>query len=79
MNWLQLAVIAIGGSAAYAQAPALDTTAPRIALNQEAKDTTTKLELLQQDLAQAEQQIMFLNLLYQYHCLLYTSPSPRDS
>ena len=49
-----------------AQTPALDSTSPRIALNQEAKDTQTKLELLQQELDQAQQQIMFLNLLHQY-------------
>lgn len=51
---------------AVAQTPDLDSTSPRIALNQEAKDTQTKLELLQQELDQAQQQIMFLNLVYQY-------------
>jgi dipeptidyl aminopeptidase/acylaminoacyl peptidase len=56
-------VIAAG---VLAQTPALDSTSPRIALNQEAKDTQTKLELLQQELDQAQQQIMFLNLLRQF-------------
>src|SRR5260370_19867950 len=53
-------------AAASAQTPALDQTSPRIAVNQEAKDTQTKLELLQQELDQAQQQIMFLNLVQQY-------------
>jgi dipeptidyl aminopeptidase/acylaminoacyl peptidase len=50
-------------AAAFAQVPN-DTTAPRIALNQEAKDMETKLELLQQELAQAEQQLTFLTSLH---------------
>jgi dipeptidyl aminopeptidase/acylaminoacyl peptidase len=53
-------------ASAPAQTPALDQTSPRIALNQEAKDTQTKLELLQQGLDQAQQQIMFLSLVQQY-------------
>ena len=51
--------------AALAQSPVDDTT-PRIALNQEAKDVQTKLELLQQEVYQDEQQLTFLSFLYQY-------------
>ena len=50
---------------AAAQAP-LDKTSPRIAVNQEAKDVETKLELLQQELYQEQQQVMYLSLLRQY-------------
>ncbi|MDQ2945369.1 MAG: alpha/beta fold hydrolase [Acidobacteriota bacterium] len=57
-------VVLLAG-AALAQSPVDDTT-PRIAVNQEAKDVQTKLELLQQELYQNEQQVMFLNFLYQY-------------
>jgi dipeptidyl aminopeptidase/acylaminoacyl peptidase len=59
-------IIGLLAAGASAQTPALDQTSPRIALNQEAKDTQTKLELLQQGLDQAQQQIMFLNLVQQY-------------
>jgi len=48
-----------------AQAPA-DQTSPRIAVNQEAKDVQTKLDLLQQELYQEQQQVMFLTLLRLY-------------
>jgi dipeptidyl aminopeptidase/acylaminoacyl peptidase len=48
-----------------AQVPA-DQTSPRIALNQEATDVQTRLELLQQELYQEEQQVMYLTLLRQY-------------
>jgi dipeptidyl aminopeptidase/acylaminoacyl peptidase len=51
--------------AANAQAP-LDTTTPRIAINQEASDTATRLELLQHDLQSQQQDVMFLTLLRQY-------------
>jgi dipeptidyl aminopeptidase/acylaminoacyl peptidase len=50
---------------AYAQLE-VDSTAPRIAVNQEAKDVQTKLELLQQELYQDQQQVMYLSLLHQY-------------
>src|SRR5215469_8022220 len=53
--WLLLAGIA------HAQVP-VDATLPRIAVNQEAKDVETKLELMQQELYAAQQQIMFLSL-----------------
>ena len=51
---------ALIASAAFAQA--VDTTAPRIAVNQEAKDTATKLDIIQQELYVAQQEIMFLTL-----------------
>jgi len=41
---------------AQGQTP-LDSTTPRIAVNQEAKDVETKLELMQQELYAAQQQI----------------------
>jgi dipeptidyl aminopeptidase/acylaminoacyl peptidase len=68
MHIHKTAVIVMGlvAASASAQSPALDPTTPRIALNQEAKDSQTKLELLQQELGQAQQQIMFLELLKQY-------------
>jgi dipeptidyl aminopeptidase/acylaminoacyl peptidase len=44
----------------------LDTTTPRIAINQEATDTATRLELLQHDLQSQQQDVMFLTLLRQY-------------
>src|SRR5438105_15222717 len=47
--------------AVRAQTPA-DTTTPRIAVNQEAKDAATQLSLLQQEVYMAQQQIMFLSL-----------------
>jgi dipeptidyl aminopeptidase/acylaminoacyl peptidase len=50
---------------AYAQVE-VDSTTPRIAVNQEAKDVQTKLELLQQELYQEQQQVMYLSLLHQY-------------
>ncbi|HXA49755.1 MAG TPA: alpha/beta fold hydrolase [Candidatus Acidoferrum sp.] len=54
-------------AAAFAQAPVpTDATTPRIALNQEAKDTATRLELVTQELYQAQQQIMFLSLQHQF-------------
>jgi len=46
---------------AQGQTP-LDSTTPRIAVNQEAKDVETKLELMQQELYAAQQQIVFLSL-----------------
>jgi dipeptidyl aminopeptidase/acylaminoacyl peptidase len=48
-----------------AQAP-VDQTSPRIAVNQEAKDVQTKLDLLQQELYQDQQQVMYLTLLRLY-------------
>src|SRR5215831_8352536 len=39
-----------------------DSTTPRIAVNQEAKDVETRLELLQQELYIAQQQLTFLSL-----------------
>lgn len=43
-----------------------DQTLPRIAVNQEAKDVETRLELLQQELYLAQQQITFLSSLHQF-------------
>jgi dipeptidyl aminopeptidase/acylaminoacyl peptidase len=53
-------------SAAVLAQPAVDTTTPRIAINQEATDTSTRLELLQQELYAQQQEVMFLTLLRQY-------------
>ena len=53
-------------AACRADAQAVDTTTPRVAVNQEAKDVQTKLELLQQELYQEQQQVMFLNLMHQF-------------
>lgn len=50
---------------ALAQAP-LDTTTPRIAVNQEATDIATRLQLLQHDLQSQQQDVLFLTLLRQY-------------
>lgn len=50
---------------ALAQAT-LDKTTPRIAINQEAKDTATRLELLQQEIYSLQQDVMFTTLLQQY-------------
>jgi dipeptidyl aminopeptidase/acylaminoacyl peptidase len=50
---------------AFAQA-ALDTTTPRIAINQETTDVATRLELLHHDLQSQQQDVMFLTLLRQY-------------
>jgi dipeptidyl aminopeptidase/acylaminoacyl peptidase len=67
----QPAVIALAlltclpGPVVLGQVP-IDQTSPRIALNQESSDVQTKLELLQQELYQAEQQVMYLTLLRQY-------------
>lgn len=44
----------------------VDQTTPRIAVNQEAKDVQTQLQLLQQEVYQEQQQVMYLNLLHQY-------------
>src|SRR5690242_19249162 len=54
-----------GGGPAFAQDVPVDPTAPRIAVNREAHDTETKLELLQQELYAAQQDIMFLTLQQQ--------------
>jgi len=43
-----------------------DPTLPRIAVNQEAKDVETKLELLQQELYMVEQQLTFLTSLHDF-------------
>jgi dipeptidyl aminopeptidase/acylaminoacyl peptidase len=50
---------------AHSQVPN-DPTSPRIAVNQEAKDTETRLELLQQELYAAQQQITFLLSLHEF-------------
>lgn len=64
-----LRYVAISGlmmaAAAFAQTP-VDTTSPRIAINQEATDTSTRLELLQHELHAQQQDVMFLTLLRQY-------------
>jgi dipeptidyl aminopeptidase/acylaminoacyl peptidase len=54
----------VGGAASGQEVP-VDPTAPRIAVNREAHDTETKLELLQQELYSAQQDIMFLTLQQQ--------------
>jgi dipeptidyl aminopeptidase/acylaminoacyl peptidase len=56
---------AILAAACYGQVPN-DPTLPRIALNLEAKDVETKLELLQQELYMAEQQLTFLTSLHDF-------------
>src|SRR5260370_34430979 len=53
------------GSAVLGQVP-VDQTSPRIALNQESTDVQTKLDLLQQELYQEQQQVMYLTLLRLY-------------
>src|SRR3954452_16203729 len=53
---------------ACAQVPG-DLTTPTIAVNQEAKDVTTKLELLQQNLFIAQQEITFLSLRNYEDCM----------
>ena len=60
-----------GTPAAVAQQLPTDTTTPRIAVNQEAKDTATKLDILQQELYVAEQQVTFLSLLVEYQDRLH--------
>src|ERR1041384_4584906 len=50
---------------AHGQVPN-DQTLPQIAVNQEAKDVETKLELLKQELFLAQQQITFLSSLHQF-------------
>jgi dipeptidyl aminopeptidase/acylaminoacyl peptidase len=68
VNRLAIPVM-IGGLLLTASAKAqlaIDDTSPRIALNQEAKDVQTKLELLQQELYQAQQQVMYLSLQHQF-------------
>src|SRR5215470_1905502 len=52
-------------TAAFAQVPN-DSTSPRIATNLETKDLQTRLDLMQQDLYQAQQEIMFLNLVHNF-------------
>src|SRR5260370_15222923 len=74
-----LIVMGLVAASASAQSPALDPTTPRIALNQEAKDSQTKLELLQQELGQAQQQIMFLELLKQYEGRIQVRRMPYPS
>ena len=59
------AVIAAATTFVNAQEVPADTTAPRIAVNQEAKDAATKLDLLQQEIYIAEQQLTWLTLLQQ--------------
>lgn len=63
-----------------AQVPT-DQTSPRIAVNQEAKDVQTRLELLQQELYQEQQQVMYLELLHQYedHMLIRRSLFPSGT
>jgi dipeptidyl aminopeptidase/acylaminoacyl peptidase len=66
LNWLKTAFCLAGLSAAAPLAlraqTAPDLTSPRIATNLEAKDTETKLTLLQQELYAAEQEITLLSL-----------------
>lgn len=58
-------VAALMSAAAVAQT-AVDTTSPRIAINQEATDTATRLELLQHELYAQQQDVTFLTLPRQY-------------
>jgi dipeptidyl aminopeptidase/acylaminoacyl peptidase len=61
-----------------AQTPA-DLTSPRIATNLEAKDVETKLSLLQQELAAAEQEITFLSLArYEDHLSVHRVLFPNE-
>ncbi|HEV3201532.1 MAG TPA: alpha/beta fold hydrolase [Bryobacteraceae bacterium] len=61
---------------AHAQTP-VDLTLPRIAVNQEAKDVETKLELLQQELYMAQQQLTFLSLRqYEDHMMVRRAMFP---
>jgi dipeptidyl aminopeptidase/acylaminoacyl peptidase len=70
VNWRTLGralALASVSFAARADAPAaLDTTTPRIAINQEASDTATRLELLQHELLSQQQELMYSTLLRQY-------------
>jgi dipeptidyl aminopeptidase/acylaminoacyl peptidase len=59
-----LACLALA-AAVHSQVPN-DPTSPRIALNQEAKDVETKLELLQQELYMVQQQLTFLTSLHDF-------------
>ena len=56
-----LAALPLFALTAVAQV-ASDNTTPRIAVNQEAKDTATQLSILQQELYVAQQEITFLSL-----------------
>src|SRR5689334_11474873 len=60
-----LGLVVLCAAAAVAQDVPVDPTAPRIATNRKAHDTETKLELLQQELYSAQQDIMFLTLQQQ--------------
>ena len=62
---LGLAIASFPAAAAEEPTP-LDTTTPRIAVNQEATDTVTRLELLQHDLQSQQQEVMYSTLLRQY-------------
>jgi dipeptidyl aminopeptidase/acylaminoacyl peptidase len=58
--WMGILLLSVTG---MAQTPVpSDSTTPRIAVNQEAKDVETRLELMQQELYAAQQQIVFLSL-----------------
>jgi dipeptidyl aminopeptidase/acylaminoacyl peptidase len=52
-------------TAVHGQVPN-DPTSPRIAMNQEAKDVETKLELLQQELYMVQQQLTFITSLHDF-------------
>lgn len=71
-----------GANQAISQDTPPDMTAPRIAVNQEAKDTVTKLDLLQQEIYIAEQQLTWLTLLQQYQDRLHVErvmfPSDKE-
>ena len=51
---------------APAQSIASDPTSPRIATNQEANDVPTKLALIEQEVQQTRQEVMYSNLLREY-------------
>jgi dipeptidyl aminopeptidase/acylaminoacyl peptidase len=78
---LGLAFPALMATAAICAQTSIDTTAPRIAVNQEATDTPTRLELLQQELYSQQQDVMFLTLLRQYddHILIRRTLFPSGA
>lgn len=62
---LAVVLLVLTGEAAGQEVPR-DETVPRIAPNQEAKDTETKLEGIQQELEEQAQEMTFLAFLQQY-------------
>src|SRR5215471_5616002 len=83
LTWAKIALClaasyGVAPSGMDAQTPA-DLTSPRIATNLEAKDVETKLSLLQQELAAAEQEITFLSLArYEDHLSVHRVLFPNE-